>query len=162
MALTDQSYRTGVIALLLMIFSIISFAQDNVFNPKPDERLFECFDSTYIETLIKTESVMILYMNFFLDSSYFITDIPKGKEIMITDIRTVTIVKMKKDGKKQFFNEDLDPFKPVSFNVYKYNFTRNFNQKSFYKLGDTGKMLVFYSGEELNNTFNKYKNRLVQ
>ena len=69
--------------------------------------------------------------------------------------------------KKGFFIEKLESFDPVNFpvdekelldigvfNPMRYNVRRSYISRKYYHIGNTGKILVLYSGEELRRMFN--------
>ncbi len=152
--------------LFVFFFSFInvySFAQKTEINSiqiKPDARLYECFDKTYIQQLQKDNPEQILYYNFYLDNSYFIGKEVPGKPVNGKDIHNVTLKKETPSGKVQYFNEDLSDFNPKTFNVLKYNFKTDYNKYTYYISKETGEILIFYPEKKFVKKYNDYKKTL--
>lgn len=130
-----------------------SICQENNQLKNFDSRLIEFYGENYLLELSKKSPNQIEYLSYFLDNSYYITDVPVGKTDQIIDITEVEI------NPKYLLNNDrpkLDFIDLKNLNVLVYNFKRNRHSRTLYKLGNTGKMIVFYSQEEFIKTFNEY------
>ncbi|MFC2100291.1 hypothetical protein ACFLRZ_00530 [Bacteroidota bacterium] len=165
--------RLFSIIFLILVTSIFSTAQisqglsnqvkagmsnqmDEAFY-RPDPRLYECYDSTFLDTLKIYRSDLIIYLNFFLDNAYFIADLPPNKSLNIPDVSEVPLIPRKDSDKYRNFDLNVEGYNPANWNMLRYNFKRSFDDRTYYKLGNTGKVLVFYSGSELNEMFNEFK-----
>jgi hypothetical protein len=100
----------------------------------------------------------ILYYNYYLDNSYYVaTNDPSKPTSTALDIHTVKTIDASSSGKTSLFSEDLSKFDTKTFNVLKYDFATDFNKYTTYKLGNTGKLLVFYPKAVFIEMFNEYK-----
>ncbi len=150
--------NTIILIFLAVFFFRNSFAQNITNNISPDPRLYECFDSAYIQRTLSGNPEGIIYYNYLLDHSYFIAENDPSKPTTnALDIYKVKKKDLKKTGKTEFFNEDLSSFNPKKFNVLSYNFIYDFNKYTTYKLGNTGKLLVFYPKSVFIQMYNEYK-----
>ncbi len=143
--------KQGVMLLLLCFSAVIGMAQQEI---RPDPRLYECFSREYVESL-NEQPRLLLYYNFFLDHAYFVSD-ADGKAPQGTDIREVTYREPDENGNFKPFDEDLSKFDPAKFNVLKYDFRIRKDLYTHYKLGDTGKVLVFLPQEQFTAKYNEY------
>ncbi|MBT6685226.1 MAG: hypothetical protein HOB05_02760 [Bacteroidetes bacterium] len=133
----------SVILLCLLIIDISATAQNkssDIFSP--DNRLFDCFENSYIEMLQEKNPSLIMYYNFFLDSSYYVVDLPAEKQEFVNKLESLDL------------GNDQD-IKCV--NVLKYDIKLDFEKITYFRLGNTQKMIVFYSGKELFEKYNDYR-----
>ena len=124
---------------------------------KPDPRLYKCYDSAFLDTLMIYRSNLIVYLNFYLDHAFFIADLPPNKSLDVPDISEVLMIPRKESERYRNFDLTVEGYNPANWNILRYNFKRSFDDRTYYKIGNTGKVLVFYSGSELNDIFNEYK-----
>ncbi|HRY33104.1 MAG TPA: hypothetical protein P5531_09090 [Bacteroidales bacterium] len=143
--------KQGVVMLMLCFSASIAMAQQEI---KPDPRLFECFSRDYVESL-QEQPRLLLYYNFFLDHAYFVSD-AGGKAPQGTDIREISFREPDENGNFRLFDEDLSTFNPATFNALKYDFRIRKDVYTHYKLGDTGKVLVFLPQEQFTAKYNEY------
>jgi len=106
----------------------------------PDARLYECFDSLFIETQLTDNPDIILYYNYFLDHSYYLTDLPP-KEDFIATLKSID------------FPDDEDL---TNLNVLKYKLELSNDKITYYRLGTSDRVIVFYEGNEITRRFNGY------
>ncbi|MEI6576671.1 MAG: hypothetical protein WCO63_10885 [Bacteroidota bacterium] len=121
---------------------------------KPDPRLYDCLDKSYVDGL-KDNPRLLLYYNFFLDNSYYISATPE-KKVTGADISTLALRNPGPNGEKLFFSENLSTIKTGSFNPLKYDISLQPNMFTNYYLGQTGKVLVFYSNKEFTEKYRIY------
>ncbi len=154
--------KTILFVFFFSFINIYCFSQNEINSNqiKPDTRLYECFDKTYIQQLQKDNPELILYYNFYLDNSYFIGKEVPEKPVNGKDIHNVTLKRKTSSDKVQYFNEDLSDFNPEKFNVLKYNFDVDYNRYTHYILGNTGKILIFYPKKRFIKKYNDYKKTL--
>ncbi len=60
------------IILLLFLFILPSLYAQKSSQIKPDPRLYECFEASYVNSLQQYQAVKLLYFNYFLDNAYFL------------------------------------------------------------------------------------------
>ncbi|OFX26641.1 MAG: hypothetical protein A2033_17015 [Bacteroidetes bacterium GWA2_31_9] len=133
--------------LLFVLFSFILQAQTNL---KPDVRLYSKYTQDYLENLIIKNPNLLEYLNFSVDNSYKIsfnndfskyTDIPNIKKINILT--------------KGYF--EASTIDVSTFNLMEYDFIRNRDTRTYYKLADSGAILVLFSEQELLKKFKTSK-----
>jgi|GEM_PF-596710 len=144
-----------IIALFLLLpLAKISHGQQSSPAIKPDPRLYDCMEKSYIDGL-KSKPKLLLYYNFFLDNSYYVADAP-DKKVNGIEISTVSLRNPDASGKLSLFSEDFSNIKAGSFNPLKYDFHTQPNLFTNYILGKSGKVLVFYSEKVFTEKFNNY------
>ena len=132
----------------VLIFSVLfinMYAQDVV---EPDDRLYARYSNEQIEYLLLNSPQLIEFRNFELDNSWEILEVEKDKSENYPPLQYFN----PKTGEKLNEVEDVVD---SDFNLYQYYFQRKHSHRSFYKIGDTNKVLIIYSGKELINLFNK-------
>ncbi len=108
-----------------------------------DSRLYEVFETGYLNDLITENPFLIQRWNFYLDNSWYITDLPKEKAkatypvISIGDIDNINIFRIEKEN----------------------DIKRDWNRQEVYQLEGQGKALVMVSGKEFTKRLNKHLNR---
>jgi len=122
---------------------------------KPDPRLYDCFTKEYINQLIK-QPRLLAYYNFYLDNAYVVADTDLGKPVESTDISQVKTLDNGLGNGGKLFSEVLNPFNPKKFNPLKYDFQTHPELTTNYKLGNTGKMLVFYPSKVFASMYKEY------
>jgi hypothetical protein len=142
--------------ILLLSFAKMSVGQQagNTVVIKPDARLYDCMDKAYVDGL-QSNPRLLLYYNFYLDHSYYLSDIP-DKKVDGIDISTVSLRNPGPQGEKLFFHEDPANIKAGTFNPLKYDFKTQANLFTNYLLGNTGKILVFYSDKAFTEKYKTY------
>jgi hypothetical protein len=122
---------------------------------KPDPRLYDCFTQDYINQLIK-QPRLLAYYNFFLDHSYEVRGTDQGKPVESIDISEVKTLDNGLGNGGKAFAEDLTKFNPANFNPLKYDFKTDAELTRCYKLGNTGKMLVFLPATVFDRMYKEY------
>ncbi|MHC1706288.1 MAG: hypothetical protein AB9842_02070 [Bacteroidales bacterium] len=144
-----------IIIFALSFFGYQGMSQKlNTREIKADPRLYECFPKNYVDGLSENPR-LLLYYNFYLDHSYFISE-PKGKAGQGIDITTVRYKEPGPDGQVKYFNEDLNHFNPKKFCALKYNFRPSPEGYTHYILGNTRKVMIFYPAQDFTKKYNEY------
>ena len=155
-----KSKKITICLIFLAVFLFKNSFAQNTTNNKiiPDQRLYQCFDSSYVQRLLDGDKEGVIYYNYLLEHSYFISknDLSKPTTDAL-DIYKVKKNDINKSGKTEFFKEDLSSFNPKTFNVLMYVFASDFNKYTTYKLGNTGKLLIFYPKNVFIQMYNEYK-----
>jgi hypothetical protein len=137
--------RFVLFSLLLFGISLLP-AQTSVTNTNiviaPDARLFEAFDSSYLQSILQSNPTLIRRWNFYLDNAFIITDFP-AKKGNIGDLKTVQIPNIS------------------NFNIFTIEKTqklgRDWNKPVFYRINQTDKVLMYFSGKDFMKKFNQSK-----
>jgi len=129
--------------LLFTVFmgvTAVLFAQVKI-----DERLYAKYDKQYLEKISKENPQLLEKMNFFVEHAGYIIDMP-DKPIEYKDLVR------KSDNSKDISIDELK-----NFNVYLYNCFPDVERTTYYKIGNTGKLLILRSTQELNRLYDNYK-----
>ncbi len=115
----------------------------------PDSRLYECFDKTYIKQLKDKNPALIVYYNYYLDNSFFISELPSEK-INSNKIPKLKLLEKFKNSKTKI----------AKLNILKYDVKRYYDRNSYYRMGTSNKVVVFYSEKEFMIKYNKHRKSL--
>lgn len=138
------------LSLLLLLFTVNLFAQKNVSTAKVDVRLYDVFGKSYIDNLSKTDANQFLYLNFFLENSYYVASLNSEKPIEGTDIHKVSM----KNNANVFFNEKV--YDKKTFNPHKYNFVIDQNNFITYIWREAGIAIIFHPKNHITQDFDNY------
>lgn len=134
----------GILTLLLLTLSILSFAQKQSSEiVEIDERLTTVYEKEYLENLQIQNPVLLQRWSFYLDNAFYIVDFPQEKGnpdypmIEIADLDNINIFLLERNQKME----------------------RDFDKSTKYKIKGTNKVLVYYSGKEFNQKLNKFLGR---
>lgn len=117
-----------IICISTLCLSTISYSQNNSeFNPK----LFTKFSKKELKTIAKEFPDSILFLNYIAEKGYYFTDVPP-KPITYGGVI------------ENFTTDKLD-----NFNIFEYNVKFLENKNNYYKLGDTGKLLILVSMKDI-------------
>lgn len=146
--------------LVILFFStgICVAQQQSKHGVKPDPRLYDCFEKSYVDGL-QSNLRLLHYYNFYLDHSYFISDMPE-KPVEWKDISTLALRNPGPNGETLYFSENPAQVKTGTFNPLRYDISLQPTMFTNYLLGKTGKILVFYSNKAFNDKFNDYMKSL--
>ena len=133
--------------LLALIYNDCVYGQDTT-SSNTDFRILETYGVDYVNRMELESPNRLTYLTYFLEHCYFIMDYPKGKPY--EDINSVT------DKNGVVSNLIIDVNNLSTFNVLNYNFKREQKIRTFYKIGNTGKMIVFYSQDDFLKKYNEF------
>ncbi|MDD3861215.1 MAG: hypothetical protein PHW83_13565 [Bacteroidales bacterium] len=139
--------------LITLICAVMSLSQaQSVLQADP--RLEKAYDSEYLEHLRQNSPSTLEILNFELDNSWFIA----GPEIAA-----------KADGMEYLFYRDpvtgnktdvrVEITNVEDINIAEYYFDRKYDNYVFYKIGDSGMIIGFYSSLETAKKYNISKNQ---
>lgn len=139
-----------ILTISLAIFSIALFSQDQL---QADSRILTRYSQDYIDRNLELAPDGIRYMNFFLDNGYYITEMPGKYEDAkyLYEINSET---------HEVESEPVVDFDFDNVNIYKYKYELGRTYNMIYRIGDTGKVIVFYSMNEMMEKYNYYKSTL--
>ncbi len=127
--------------LLTVIITFVNAQQNQSHTDLPiDSRLYSVFEGSYLERLRTENPFLIQRWNFYLDHSWYLTPLPPEKTseayplIRVADLENVNIFLLEK----------------------KLRLTRDWNQHKVYRIENTDKALVFYSGKEFTRKLNEH------
>ncbi|MDD3741079.1 MAG: hypothetical protein PHH30_07540, partial [Bacteroidales bacterium] len=139
--------------LLTLICAVTTLLQAQTLL-QADPRLEKAYDSEYLEHLRQNSPSTLEILNFELDNSWFIA----GPEIAA-----------KADGMEYLYYRDpvsgektdvrVEDTNIEEINIAEYFFDRKYDSYVFYKIGDSGMIIGFYSSLETAKRFNISKNQ---
>ncbi len=138
--------------LLTFLFSLMImgslFSQENK-SITPDPRLIDALGQETVDFYAQNNPNLILYYNLFLTHSYRIVEMPSEKLSDLDQVPTMPL-------KERFLTEPQDYSEKglEKLNVLKYNIKIDQMGGAVYRLGNTNKLIVFYSGKEITTLFN--------
>ena len=126
------------IVLILALACHASYSQDNAdFNSKLSSK----FTTEELQEISKAYPDSILFLNYIAEKGYYFIEFPKEKEIPHKIIENITL-------------KDLE-----TFNIFNYNIEFLDNKNNYYKLGNTGKLLVVVSMKDIRQ-FSKQQKQI--
>lgn len=114
----------------------------------PDARIYEIYSEERVQTLVDNKPEIIRYWNYFLDHSYLVEDIPDEKTYNYPDLKSVA--KLDRTSNLAF---DVS-VEEASLNVLLFDPKIPQDKSIIYRLGDTGKIIVFFSKKEFQAAYN--------
>lgn len=108
--------------------------------PEIDERLYQVFDKNYLETVQNDNPLLLKRWNFYLDNAYYIEVYPAEKgepdfeNISLPDLESINILLLEKE-----------------LGIHK-----DWQKRMVYAIAGTDKVLVYYSGLEINQKWNDF------
>lgn len=137
---------------LIVIFSmflmgvISAQSKSNV----PDPKLVDAWGQETVDYYMNNAPDLISYYNFFLNYSYRIIELPDEK---MSEMDKITEFKLK----DKFIHEPVDYSENglQNLNIMKYDFQIDQLGGAIFRLGNTKKLIVFYSGKEIQTMYNE-------
>lgn len=137
---------------LIVIFSmflmgvISAQSKSNV----PDPKLVDAWGQETVDYYMNNAPDLISYYNFFLNYSYKIIEMPDEK---MSEMDKITEFKLK----DKFIHEPVDYSENglQNLNIMKYDFQIDQLGGGIFRLGNTKKLIVFYSGKEIQTMYNE-------
>jgi hypothetical protein len=144
--------------LILFIFIYSFFTSDlysqNKVNIAPDSRLYECFDSSYIQQMQINNPSLLSYYNFYLDNSFYVVSLQKPKPVTGEDIHKITLNEDLSKGQSIYFNETI--YNSEKFNVLKYAFKTQDINFTTYIWKEANIAIVFLPRKKITEEYQKY------
>ena len=134
-----------ILMFFILLLVIVSVKAQTVKerNVAPDKRISEAFGEKFVLELKSDNQEMIMYYNFYLDNAYYITELPVDKYEFINSLVSLNI----------------NPFSTKNeINILMLDMKLNFEKETYYRIGNSQKVMVFYSGKDLTEKYNEYKN----
>lgn len=136
------------IVITSLFLMSISYAQTN--TNVPDQRLIDALGQESVDFYLKNDPSLIGYYNFFLNYSYKIVDMPEPK---MDQLDQIPVMKLKEKFITEF--EDFSEAGLQKLNIMKYEINIHPLNGAMYRLGNTAKLIIFYSGKEINMMYNE-------
>jgi hypothetical protein len=129
-----------------------TFAQAQKSQVIADPRVIEVFGQETVTFYLENNPSIIQYYNFFLDNSYSIQDMPQEK---MGELQNIPELKLKESFQTDYV--DYSEKGIENLNIMKFDFQIDPNVGPIFRLGNTNKLIIFLSGKEIQNLYNKYK-----
>lgn len=127
----------------------------NVFSQQSvtiDNRLYAKYQAADLQNILNNNPAEIEYLNWMLDNAYVIKDINSPEANNFPRLRYF-------DKETKQSAAEVTDYNPDNFNIMEFDFNIDYKKSKAYQIGNTGKLVVFFSGEDLTKLFNNYKNR---
>jgi hypothetical protein len=126
----------------------LTFAQTN--SNTPDQKLIDALGQETVNFYLNNDPNLIGYYNFFLNYSYKIVDMPEPKMDQLDQIPVMRL-------KEKFLSEpeDFSEIGLQKLNIMKYEIKIDPINGAMYRLGNTTKLIIFYSGKEITTMYNE-------
>ena len=131
--------------ILFVLFGLSLFAQDEHI---PDSRLLEKYQEQDLQNIQINNPHKIDYLNYSLYNGYLIIDIDSEKSEALP-----YLYYFDKENKTQGGLVEVIDVNDI--NIYEYDFRREYKTSVTYRIGDTGKAIVFVSKKKLIHAFNQ-------
>lgn len=142
-----KPFSLFVMSIMLQAILFGAWSQENNpnANPTPDARLIDAFGQSFADRLMQENTNLLVYYNFFLDNSYYITELPADKSDFLESLAKLPIA-------PETDQKDI--------NVLKYELTLKFDKEIYFRMSESNKVMVFYEGEKLNEKYNTHRRAL--
>jgi len=127
-----------------------AFSQSNT-KIVADDRLYQCFEKSYLDNLLKTNPEQIQFLNYYLDNIYYVASLKAEKPVTGIDIHSVFEKSKNGSVTKTSFNEKV--YTKASFNVLKYNFQTGYLDSPTYIWKEAGIAIVFHPEKYIKEDF---------
>ena len=135
-----------LVIMLLSLSFLIGFAQQS--NVEPDGRLYARYDAEYLSFLKNNRPNELLYLNWYLDNAFVIKEMSVESASVFPKLRYLDKETKLPAGEVMDYDEN--------FNIMEYFTEYAPDAKPAFAIGNTGKVLVLYSVDDLNVKFNNY------
>ena len=136
---------------LLLIGAI--FISTYSFSQQVDSRLNAVYSPEEIIHLKQSSPDAISYFNFYVNNSYIITDFVADKPMDYEELHKIN------HRTKEVLTDQITTGDLVDFNPYLFSCTPDQNNRKYYKIGNTGKLLIMLSRKEIEKNFRIKTNR---
>lgn len=132
-----------IIVFLVLILPLMSISQS---SDKINPKLYAKYSNEYLETLKTDHPDRLAFLNYFADETCYIVDMPNKP------IETIDLQKNDAEDGYVITLSDLE-----DFNMYEYNIVPAINEQKYYKVGNTGKLIIVRSEMSMTKRFENAK-----
>ena len=135
-----------ILLLMLVISGITAFAQTLTI----DSRLYAKYYEEDLLDMQQNRTRDLEYLNWFVENSYVVKE--------VADPEVLNYPKLKyMDKETKMEGREANEYDAENFNIMEYGFEISAKSSNVYKIGDTGKLLIFYSSRDLTKLYNEYR-----
>ena len=139
-------------SLNLISFFALLLSTQFLYSQDVNQKIIDAYGSDYVNNFVKTNKNRLSYLSCFLSSSFeFIKIKPDVNDKFPL---ASNFFKKKKSVQEISYVPNVN-----DFNVLMYNFPRNRNLKTTYRIDKTDYVIVFYSENEFAEILNNYRNK---
>lgn len=131
--------------------NILPIMQNEQKNAHIDRRIMEVFGEEQCKQWKNENPEFLRYQCFELEFGFALTD----KPTVLAEGNLIE--KLESFDPVNFPEDELELLSIGAFNPMRYNVRRSYLSRKYYEIGNTGKILMLYSGEELRDIFNQHK-----
>ena len=144
--------NTRIMNCRILFATCLLFVGANVFaqSISADSRLFEKYDQEYLNELSINAPRTLDYLNFSADNAWFIAEGLGEKYESLPELMYIN----KQTGYEGEKVEDIDF---DNLNIFSFYFEQGYQHRMYYRVGETGYIIGFYSIEELSALYNQQK-----
>lgn len=139
--------KNMIMLMVAVLTGVAVFSQQLV---PIDDRLRAKYSDEDLLEIRRNNPADIEYLNWFLDNAFVVKEIRNPES---TDIQKLRYL----DKETKMAGAEVTEYNPETFNVMECKITILQNSSNSYKIGNTGKVLVFPSREDLTRLFNEYR-----
>ena len=140
--------KKNILLLSLIIMTMSAFSQSVTI----DSRLYAKYSEEDLLEIQRTNPLDIEYMNWFVDNAFVVKDINNPESSTFPKLRYM-------DKETKMAGSEVTAYNSETFNVMECDFEISAKSSNVYLIGNTGKILAFYSNEDLTKLFNEYRRR---
>jgi len=138
---------------LFILMMGITFCSTAQLEKSIDSRLLAKYSEDYLNKLHAENSDHLDYLNFYIKNCFTIQDFTENK-----DVEYMLLKKTDPNSNKEIEINSIEGI-DENFNPYLYNCEPGNFQPNYYKIGDTGKMIVMESQAALKTKYKDYKSQ---
>jgi len=138
--------KKNILLLSLILMVMGAYSQSVTI----DSRLYAKYAEEDLLRIQSNNPADIEYMNWFVENAFVVKEIRNPETSAFPKLRYM-------DKETKMAGSEVAAYNPETFNVMEYDFEIDPKSSSAYLIGNTGKLLVFYSGETLTKLFNEYR-----
>jgi hypothetical protein len=116
-----------------------------VFSQKYDSKLYVKYDAKYLSKIESENPVEFEYLKIYVNESCSFTEMP-NKSIDYVDLQKIDIKTGNIIEGYEFTEKDIQ-----NFNPFEYNIKVSPDKNTYYKAGNTGKLLIVWSDFDMRN-----------
>lgn len=135
-----------ILLLSLILMGFGAFSQVSSF----DSRLYARFSEEDLLEIQRNNPVDIEYKNWFVENAFVIKEIENPESSNYPKLKYF-------DKETKLDGAEVNEYNPETFNVMECSYELLAKSSNVYRLGNTGKIIVFYSREDLIKLFNEYR-----
>ena len=137
-----------ILLSMLVVSGITAFSQSLAI----DSRLYAKYSEEDLLNMQQNRPQDLDYLNWFVENAYIVKEVANPDVLNYPKLRYM-------DKETKMEGSEVTEFDAENFNIMEYGFEISAKSSNVYLIGNTGKILVFYSSDDLTKLYNAYKRR---